>query len=154
MIVNVSTELKSDFETIKRFVLLPKLLVYVTSPLIRFTPLGPNQFPEIWKDGEYLVEMKLFGIIPFGKQYIGIQRFPDTKDEFILRDNGHGELIYKWDHWIFIRKTKNENIISYTDRIEIKAGILTPFIWIFGILFYRWRQHRFRKIIGKGLNTL
>ncbi|TGN13201.1 hypothetical protein [Leptospira ilyithenensis] len=154
MIVNVSTELKSDFETVKRSVLLPKLLIYVTTPLIKFTPLDPNYFPMIWKDGEYLVSMKLFGIIPFGKQYIGIQRFHDTTDEFILRDNGHGELIRKWDHWIFVRRTKNENLISYTDRIEIKAGLLTPLIWIFGNIFYRWRQHRWRKLISKGLDTL
>lgn len=92
--------------------------------------------------------MKLFGIIPFGNQFIVIEKIKENDpNEFIMRDNGYGDVIKTWDHWIFIRKTKNENLVKYIDRIEIKAGVLTIFIAIFASLFYRWRQYRWKRLI-------
>lgn len=34
----------------------------------------------------------------------------------------------------------------YTDRIEIHAGWLTPVVWLFASVFYRYRQMQWRKL--------
>ncbi len=55
-----------------------------------------------------------------------------------------------------------QNKLLYTDEIEIKAGMLTPAIWIFARLFYRHRQKRWKMLlkqehenmkIGSGLES-
>lgn len=148
MVINIETHFASNFETITNYVMFSKTLDYIAKPMVVFEPIDPNGFPENWKNGEYLAKMKLFGIIPFSSQTIVIEKIKEKNpNEFILRDNGFSSLINTWDHWIFIRKTKNENLVRYIDRIEIHAGILTIFIVIFASIFYRWRQFRWKKLI-------
>ncbi len=148
MIVNVETNFPSDYETIIKHVNLSKTLDYIAKPLVVFEPKNQKEFPEIWKKGKYLTSMKLFGIIPFGDQFIVIEKIKENApDEFILRDNGYGSVINTWDHWIFILKTENENVVKYIDRIDIQAGVLTIFIVIFASVFYRWRQFRWKRLI-------
>jgi hypothetical protein len=148
MIVNVETNFKSNYDTVIEYVQLSKTLDYIAKPLLVFKPNNQNDYPEVWKNGKYLTSMKLFGIIPFGNQFIVIEKIKEgDPNEFILRDNGYGDVIKTWDHWIFIRKTKNENLVKYIDRIEVKAGVLTIFIAIFASLFYRWRQYRWKRLI-------
>jgi len=36
---------------------------------------------------------------------------------------------------------------GYTDQIDIQAGILTPPIWLFAHIFYRYRQRRWRHLV-------
>lgn len=148
MIINVETDFQSNYETIVEYVNLSKTLDYIAYPLLVFEPMNKNIFPKVWKNGKYLTSMKLFGFIPFGNQFIVIEKIKErVPNEFILRDNGYGDVIKTWDHWIFIRKTKKDNLVKYIDRIEVKAGVLTIFIAIFASLFYRWRQYRWKRLI-------
>jgi hypothetical protein len=107
-------------------------LSYIAKPLVFFKPIKPNVFPKEWEEQDYLVRMYLFYFIPFGEQTIRIELLKSKEEgEFILRDNGFGTLIKKWDHWIFIKKIDEKEQTIYTDRADIDAGILTPFIWIY-----------------------
>jgi hypothetical protein len=36
------------------------------------------------------------------------------------------------------------------DRVDIRAGLLTPFIWLFAQGFYRWRQYRWGRLLAQG----
>lgn len=155
MIVNIETHIPTNFEKITSYVMLSKTLDYIAKPMVFFEPADPNGFPENWGNGEYLAKMKLFGVIPISSQTIVIEKIKVTSpNEFILRDNGYSSLINTWDHWIFIRKTKKENLVRYIDRIEIKAGILTIFIVIFASVFYRWRQFRWKKLIRNNFQDI
>jgi hypothetical protein len=155
MIINVMTKLKTDFDTVVRYVSRSDTLDYIAHPLIRFTPLDPKKYPREWKNGEYAVAMKMFGIIHLGTQTIGIEKYKEKdREEYILRDRGHGQLAKTWDHWIFVRKTGNPQVASYTDRIEVKAGLLTPFVALYAAIFYRWRQFRWRKLIRENFRPL
>lgn len=66
----------------------------------------------------------------------------------MLRDNGYSRLIPKWDHLITIRAA--EGGCLYTDRVEIHAGVFTPFVWSFAWLFYRHRQRRWVHLVNNG----
>jgi len=93
--------------------------------------------------------------MPFGKQTIGVEIVEGIHpDEHIIRDNGYGEKIKQWDHWILLKKTSNKNQVIYIDRIDVKAGLLTPFVALFAHVLYRHRQRRWRSLIKKNFRPL
>ena len=82
---------------------------------------------------------------PLGRQTIAIS-IPLRGDSHIeLRDNGFSGLISRWDHLITIRSVVGGCV--YSDRVEINAGVLTPFVWVFAWLFYRHRQRRWQRLV-------
>ena len=129
-----------------------RLLMYVTAPLVTFVPVDPPALPEIWAERRYLVEMRLFGCVPFGTQWIVITRpvvaATPGRQRYELRDNGHGAVIASWDHRIVLRET-DDGRTHYTDQVEVQAGLLTPLIWAYASLFYRYRQYRWRRLVGR-----
>lgn len=129
------------------------LLEHVAAPLIRFTPKGGAPFPAIWTPGEYHAWMWLFGLIPIGWQAVVISKpEPDGEKRFV-RDNGYGPLIRRWDHWITIAPGA-DGATSYTDRVMIEAGLLTPLIAAFARVFYAHRQRRWRRLAATGFAAL
>lgn len=129
-----------------------RLLDYIAAPLVRFVPVEPPALPAIWEERSYLVELRLFDRISLGRQWIVITRpIVETtpgQQRYELRDNGHGDLIATWDHRIFVRETADGRT-NYTDQVEVQAGLLTPFVWAFASLFYRYRQHRWRQLVKR-----
>jgi hypothetical protein len=80
--------------------------------------------------------------------------FPDDDEggramEHRIRDNGHGSLAAKWDHLITISQGTDGNVV-YTDDVEVSAGWLTPFVWLYAHVFYRYRQYRWRRLVRRG----
>jgi hypothetical protein len=130
----------------------PRLLLHVASPLVRFIPVEPKSLPERWEERQYLVKVRLFGFLPFGQQWVnisGCDRSNEVGQFYVeLRDNGRGSLISRWDHLITIRAS--EGGCSYTDRVEVRAGALTPCVWLFAWFFYRHRQRRWQQLVTTG----
>lgn len=77
---------------------------------------------------------------------------PQGEARFI-RDNGYGPLIKRWDHWITIAPGV-DGTTSYTDRVVIEAGLLTPLIAGFARVFYANRQSRCRRLAATGFAAL
>lgn len=156
MIANIETKFQCNYETVVQYVKRPITLDYIAFPILVFKNIDPKNYPKIWKNGTYQVKMMLFNFIPFGKQYIKIEELKDKDpNEFIIRDNGTGDLIKKWDHWIIIKKINgNSEVVQYIDRIDIDAGLITSFIWIFANIFYRWRQFRWKSLINNSFKQL
>jgi hypothetical protein len=129
-----------------------RLLAYITAPLVTFLSIEPPTLPEVWDESSYLVQMRLFGRVPFGTQWIVITRpvidGTPGRQHYELRDNGHGDVIAVWDHRIILRETEDGRT-HYTDRVEVKAGLLTPLIWAYASVFYRYRQHRWRRLVAR-----
>jgi len=146
MIVARSTFLSCPFEQCVEEVLTSRLLQYVASPLVAFVPVNPPALPERWEEHKYVVRLRLFGFIPFGRQTINISVLSRSNSHIELRDNGYGSLISKWDHLINIRSA-NVGCV-YSDRVDVKAGVLTPFVWAFAWLFYRHRQRRWQRLVS------
>ena len=99
MIVDISTILDCSIDEAVTHVKTPRLLKFVAAPLVRFVPVSPRVFPAVWSTGEYLVALRLLGVVPFGKQAIVIS-MPATETGFTVRDAGHSAIISTWDHLI------------------------------------------------------
>lgn len=151
MKTTISTLLDAEPERVWAELQRPGLLEYVAAPLVVFDPVDPASFPEQWGEDEYRVAVLLFGLIPLGEQTIRTSevRVNDADGEgfYQLRDDGTGRLVPVWDHLISVRETPDGKTV-YTDEIEVKAGVLTPVVWLFAALFYRHRQRRWRKLVA------
>jgi hypothetical protein len=147
--IEVATYLDATPESVRDHVKQPRLLVYVTSGLLRFRPVDPPDFPEHWSEGQYRVRMMMFGFIPIGWQDISIEH-PGSDDEWIVRDNGSGSIAHVWDHLIYASPEGTGT--RYVDRVKIQAGWLTPFVALFARLFYGYRQYRWRRLVSNGFD--
>ncbi|MEO1015472.1 MAG: hypothetical protein AAFX08_09835 [Pseudomonadota bacterium] len=155
--VEVSTVLDTPVERAWDLVRRPKTLVWIASPLLKFKPIDPPAWPEVWPPGRHRAAMSFLGVLPLGRQWVDVS-FPDPAPDDgdgarIVRDNGSGDLVKVWDHWIHMRP-RPDGRTDYVDRVDVAAGLLTPFIWLFAQLFYRWRQHRWRRLARSGLPSL
>lgn len=121
------------------------LLQHIAWPLVHFIPLDDAAFDRFQPGGRYQVKLRLFGMIPFGTQWIvtSLHEADDSEWPKRLRDNGHSALIAKWDHWITVAPDPNGGT-RYSDEVEVSAGALTPFVWAFAQIFYWHRQRRWR----------
>ncbi|MCA3035096.1 MAG: hypothetical protein ING33_07805 [Rhodocyclaceae bacterium] len=130
----------------------PRLMLHIARPLVRFAPIEPKVLPERWEQKEYLVSVRIFGLLPMGRQWVNISG-RDRSNEFgrfyvELRDNGCGTLISTWDHLITLQASGQG--CSYSDRVEVRAGLLTPLVWAFAWFFYRHRQRRWEHLVANG----
>jgi hypothetical protein len=119
--------------------------MYVNAGLLTFQTAEAAPLPEIWREGRYRVHLKLFGWLPIGEQYIGIEQ-PVDGDRWFVRDNGSGIIARVWDHLIFVEPDGEGT--RYTDRVRIEAGVLTPFVVLFAHIQYRYRQCRWRRLVA------
>ncbi|WP_129114976.1 hypothetical protein [Halegenticoccus tardaugens] len=153
MDASISTLLDAPPDRVWEEVQKPALLAHVAAPLVSFEPVNPRSLPDTWEEGGYLVGLKLFGAVPLGTQTIRISnvRVDDTPGErfYRIRDDGTGRIASEWTHVISIRETSDGKTV-YVDEVEVKAGVLTPVVWSFASLFYRYRQHRLRKLVANG----
>jgi len=135
----------------------PVTLRYVAAPLLTFEPLDPPRLPEEWADEEYVVRLRLFGVVPLGTQTVRptVERADGTpgRQFYHLRDAGSGRLASTWDHHITLRETPDGKTV-YTDSVIVDAGVLTPLVWLFAVVFYRYRQHRWRRLVAEGVDAL
>jgi ligand-binding SRPBCC domain-containing protein len=155
MKLKLSTRLNCATKTAWQYVLMPELLEYIAHPLVNFESVDTPHFPERWTEGDYKSRLSLFGFVPFGEQIIGIRIDEARQKEntfYELLDDGHSKLIPTWRHRITLEA--NEGQTLYTDELELRAGLLTPFVWLFAFIFYHHRQRRWRKLIAQNFALL
>lgn len=145
MKISLSTVIDLSADDVWQEVQTSALLAHITWPIIRFQPIDPVSPPAVITEGRYLVRLWLFGFIPFGSQCIVASQHFAANDEWPkqIRDNGHGTFMKVWDHWITVQPLGG-NRVDYRDAVEIEAGLISPFVWLFSQMFYRHRQRRWR----------
>ncbi|MEN7981925.1 MAG: hypothetical protein ABFQ65_00575 [Nanoarchaeota archaeon] len=122
----------------------PSRLQEVASPILRFEFVNVKKLPKNWKIGKkYILNLYLFMHLYVGKHSIIIKKI-DYKKKQIFSDES-GLLAKIWNHKIYVNKYTN-NKTHYTDEVEIHAGILTLFVWIFAYFFYSHRQKKWKKL--------
>ncbi|MGC9396511.1 MAG: hypothetical protein ACP5J4_16830 [Anaerolineae bacterium] len=123
----------------------PKSLQFVAAPLLRFEPLVAGDLAGEWIVGKtYVVRLSSLGFLPLGQhriKIISIDRATNT-----IESQESGSLARVWNHTMRFQ-TSGAGQLRYTDEIEIKAGLLTVFIWAFAHLFYRHRQRRWKQLL-------
>jgi len=143
MKARISNVFATSSEQAWRAVKQSRTLSYITKGFLHFE--GADHFPLEWKQGKTeQCRLIFFGFIPAWQHLL----------KFTLIDNQNhlqfteetGGLIPQWNHLIKV-ETLTETRCRYTDEIDIKAGIFTPLVWLYAHIFYRYRQHRWKKLI-------
>lgn len=123
-------------------------LEFVASPVLRFTPIEPGVSGSEWEVGrDYRLKLFFLGFIPLGRHTIRLVTV--DRDQKRISSRESGLLARVWNHEISFRESQ-PGLVSYSDEIEIRAGWLTPMIWLFAHLFYRHRQRRWKVLLRKG----
>jgi hypothetical protein len=144
MRVHVQSEFQASADLVWRKVQTVGLLMNVMRPLMRMA-VTTDGYPERWTPGKELCgRLYLFGRLPLGPHAIGIESVDDTQMQIMTRE--HGLLAPSWDHLIAVRSTPSGETI-YSDTIDIRAGFLTPLLWLFANVFYRHRHCRWKRLL-------
>jgi ligand-binding SRPBCC domain-containing protein len=150
--LELTTILDAPPERVWAAVRTPAVLEHVAAPLVTFEPVEPPAFPETWDEDEYLVAIRLFGVLPLGRQWVRVRyvtvRETPGEQFYQLRDDGSGSLASTWDHRITLRETA-DGVTAYTDEVRVEAGVLTSLVWLFAHAFYRYRQRRWRRLVAR-----
>ncbi len=130
----------------------PASLLFVASPILIFKPLNGTELSGIWQlDRLYKLRLSAFGIIPLGRHSIIVKTIDPEKKEIFTNEGG--ALTRTWNHYLHVEKI-DDRTVRYTDQIDIEAGVLTIFIWMFAHAFYRHRQRRWRILLNAQRDTL
>jgi hypothetical protein len=149
MVTKVSTLLDAPAARVWDAVREPRTLVYVARGSLRFT--GVENWPDRWQEGDTIrTRFVLFHLVPAPWLHeLRVVRVDDDKRE--VCSNERGGPIRRWDHAIQIEPLPGDRC-RYTDGIEIDAGLLTPLVWAYAQLFYRYRQMRWRKLARSAIS--
>ena len=116
----------------------------IAKPYAAFEPV--DSAAAVWTIGsKSSYHLWLFGFIPFGTHTIRILRF-DPEKISSREGNRH---VPVWNHDILLVPA-DENHTEYTDRVEIRAGWKTIFIWLWAKAFYAHRQRKWIRLLRKG----
>ena len=141
------TVLDAPFETVWQALQGPAVMIAVSAPLLRFRPVDPPVFPARWGAGDMLVAMRLFGVVPLGRQVISPAFEASDGPRRVLRDRGHGAMVRRWDHSITIAE-RADGRTGYVDEVIIEAGPSSRrLVALFAGLFYAHRQRRWHALI-------
>ncbi len=143
MKLDVSCDLPCELFQARSAVKTLGLLNHVASPIMKFDPVELLSEHESLETRPYVMKTKLFGWLPLGLHTMDFS-YIDAEGSFTMRDNGYSALCKKWDHKMSF--TTKESGLLYRDRADIRAGALTPFVWLFAFCFYKHRQHRWKRL--------
>jgi hypothetical protein len=107
-----------------------------------------EELPAHFAQGEtYRMRLLFFGVVPAWRHEIHIARLDEGGREIQTAERGGP--VKEWNHRITVDE-RGPYQSRYTDEIEIGAGLMTPFVWAYAQLFYRYRQMRWRRL-ARGL---
>lgn len=146
MIARISTIMRTNEDRMWQKLQKVSSLMYVASPILKFRPQKGYSLPDKWIIGtEYKLRISSFGIIPLGNHFIRLVELNQETKRIV--SNEHGMLTRVWNHTITFNEIDDQTI-RYTDEIEIEAGIMTLFIWLFAHIFYRHRQRKWKALLA------
>lgn len=150
MIAKITTIMNTTPEKLWKEITKPSSLQYVAAPILYFYPLPGTDLNSKWEiNKEYNLKLYFLKFIPFGFHKITVKNIDIPNNEIVSNESG---LLAKiWNHTIKFNSI-NSDQINYTDIIEIRAGLLTIFIWLFSHFFYRHRQRKWKTLLSNGIN--
>lgn len=121
-------------------------LVEICKPMARFTP-HKGEMPTSWIIGKsYDFNLYFHCLFPMGKHSIMVESIDEQSHQIQSRE--YNTLVPVWNHLIKIHPTKDGKV-SYTDEIDLYAGILTGFVAWWSCRFYQHRQRKWKTILRK-----
>jgi hypothetical protein len=123
------------------------VLLRIASPLLQIRPSAGERLPASWQEGEtYFVQCRILNVLPLGLHRLSFTKVDGNRLERESRESN--SLVRSWAHNVSVRFV-NRNTCLYCDDIEIEAGALTALVAAFARVFYRYRQWRLRRLLGR-----
>ncbi|MDR0684802.1 MAG: hypothetical protein LBF83_06710 [Spirochaetaceae bacterium] len=139
----ICSELNNSINKIWDKILNIETLIKICKPMATFKITTKEKFIK-WKlNTEYVFKLFIYGFVPFGTHKIILETIDN--EENIIKSKEHNNVVKIWNHKITMEK-EGELITNYTDEVEIYAGIFTLIIAIWGIIFYKHRQKKWKAI--------
>ena len=125
--------------------LLPRkdTFLYVTGWMAGYP--GSDAWPEriFATPRRILMEVRPFHRLPIVAHEVEVTSVDDESLQICTRERG--QRIHHWNHRMQVEPI-DRNRCRYTDHVQICAGRLTPFAWLYARLFYQHRHSRWRTI--------
>ncbi len=145
MFVRVSTQLNCTENALWEKICKLESLRFIASPILTFVPISPDALNSEWRVGrDYRFKLYLLKYIPVGLHTIELVTM--DKNQNLIVSHESGQLAPVWNHTISFREIK-PGLVSYRDEIEIRARWLTPVVYVFAHVFYRYRQRRLKILL-------
>lgn len=145
MIARIASEFPCSAATLWQRIIEPRSLQFVAAPLLYFEPVEGSALPARWQEGvAYALRLYFLNWLPLGRHTIRLVTIDEARHTIVSQEHGH--LARVWNHTITFRETQPGKV-HYQDEIEIRAGLLTPAIWLFAQCFYRHRQRRWKQLL-------
>ncbi len=117
--------------------------LFITKGAVGFK--NSNTWPDEFYTGlEISTRLIFFHILPGWKHFLHIVDVDKSQHRLISKERGG--FIKTWNHDITLEKNSKKEC-TYTDTIQIKAGCLSPVVWLYAHIFYRYRQYRWKILI-------
>ena len=132
----------------------PDVFREVSSPLMRITSKKPLAFPDVWTgDAPHPVNLYMFGIIPMGTQSIDVHFTERPGGVRMMIDSGKPlsgpmTIIKNWDHRMAVSAALGNKTL-FRDRLVVKAGLLTPIVWLGLSIFWQFRGSKLTRAAKK-----
>jgi hypothetical protein len=121
-------------------------LRYIAAPFAAFKQIDGKK-TDNWREGMTVgFRLRIFGVLPLGIHKIRIEMF--DRRSFTVQSVEGNKMVPLWNHKITLEPKSADNAL-YTDEVEIGAGLLTPFVCLWARAFYRHRQKRWVRLLGK-----
>jgi hypothetical protein len=142
VIARIDTYLPAAAEKVWRTLLRRDTFLHITHGMLGFR--GSESWPEVFREGTVIhTRLLFFHVIPGWKHALRVVRV--DRDTFTLLSEESGGIVKAWNHRIRLEPQSHDRC-RYTDEIDIEAGLFTPLIWVWAHIFYRYRQHRWRRL--------
>jgi ligand-binding SRPBCC domain-containing protein len=142
--VRVRSRLAAPADQVWQLLQSKKTFLFITRGMMTFT--GSEDWPEpLLSPGAKIdTRVRFFGRGPAFRHQIRIMRVDEIKREIDTEENGG--LMDIWNHRMRVEAVSGEKSL-YTDHIELRAGLITPVVWSFAFVYYRYRHRRWRKLL-------
>jgi hypothetical protein len=140
MTVTVTTNLPISAQRACELARKPALLRHVLWPWLAMRPTDP--LPEQIVEGDvFRARLRFLGFLPGWTHTLRVERVGPLE----IASREHGGPVNAWNHHLVFEPT-GERSCRYTDRVEVRAGALTPLVALFAQFIYRYRQARWRAL--------
>ena len=96
----------------------------------------------VYEGQKIVVTLKRWGWLPMGQWTMEVVRRDDA--HFILESREHGNVVRSYKHRLVVEPL-SENSARYTDKLDVDAGLLTPFVFPMFKAMYEQRHDARRK---------
>ena len=141
--ITICSKLDNSVNKIWDRILNIETLVEICKPMAAFKIITKENIKTWELNIEYTFKLFIYGFIPFGNHKIILETIDTEKN--IIKSKERNNIVKIWNHKITIENYGGK-ITKYTDEVEIYAGIFTLVIAFWGIIFYKHRQKKWKKI--------